>query len=90
MVRVPLSPEDVRAGKLLGEMLRAARGERTLVQVALGAGISPETLRKIETGRIATPSFMIVAALAEELALSLDGIQGTLRSAVPGRLDSAS
>ena len=90
MVRVPLSPEDVRAGKLLGEMLRAARGERTLVQVALGAGISPETLRKIETGRIATPSFMIVAALAEELALSLDGIQETLRRASHGKLDAAS
>ncbi|MDR7158992.1 helix-turn-helix transcriptional regulator [Arthrobacter sp. BE255] len=90
MVRVPLSPEDVRAGKLLGEMLRAARGGRTLVQVAVGAGISPETLRKIETGRIATPSFMIVAALAEELALSLDGIQGTLRRASPGKLDAAS
>ena len=71
-------------------MLRSARGERTLVQVAVGAGISPETLRKIETGRIATPSFMIVAALAEELALSLDGIQGTLRRASPGKLDAAS
>ena len=90
MVRVPLSPEDIRAGRLLGEMLRNARGERTLVQVALGAGISPETLRKIETGRIATPSFVIVAALAEELALSLDALQGTLRRSSGEKLDVAS
>jgi transcriptional regulator with XRE-family HTH domain len=81
MVRVPLTPEDVRAGRLLGELFRRARGERTLVEVALAAGISPETLRKIETGRIATPSFMIVAAVADELALSLDAIQETLRRA---------
>jgi transcriptional regulator with XRE-family HTH domain len=90
MVRVPLSPDEVRAGKMLGEMLRSARGQRTLVQVALGAGISPETLRKIETGRIATPSFMTVAALAEELALSLEDIQGTLRRSSGETLDVAS
>lgn len=90
MVRVPLSPDEVRAGRLLGELLRSARGERTLVHVALGAGISPETLRKIETGRIATPSFMIVAALAEELDLSLDAIHGTLRASSGEQLDAAS
>jgi hypothetical protein len=33
-----------------------------------------ETLRKIETGRIPTPAFVTVAALAEELRLSLDDI----------------
>ena len=71
-------------------MLRDARGERTLVQVALGAGISPETLRKIETGRIATPSFMIVASLARELGLSLDAIQETLRTSAGEKLDAAS
>lgn len=71
-------------------MLRDARGERTLVQVALGAGISPETLRKIETGRIATPSFMIVASLAQELGLSLDAIQETLRTSANLKLDAAS
>lgn len=71
-------------------MLRHARGERTLVQVAFGAGISPETLRKIETGRIATPSFVIVASLAEELGLSLDAIQRTLRRSSGEKLDVAS
>jgi transcriptional regulator with XRE-family HTH domain len=41
-------------------------------QVALSAGISVETLRKIETGRIPTPAFFTIAALADVLALSMD------------------
>jgi len=40
--------------------------------VATAAGISVETLRKIETGRIPTPAFFTVAALAKVLGLSLD------------------
>ncbi|WP_345407302.1 helix-turn-helix transcriptional regulator [Nonomuraea salmonea] len=36
-------------------MLRQARGDRSIVEVAAAAGMSAETLRKIETGRIATP-----------------------------------
>jgi transcriptional regulator with XRE-family HTH domain len=40
--------------------------------VAHAAAISPETLRKIETGRMATPAFTTVAALARALAVPLD------------------
>ena len=72
MVRLPLTPEQLAAGKRLGAFLRRARGERTLVEVAGVAGISPETLRKIETGRLATPAFTTIAALARVLPLSLD------------------
>ena len=74
MVRLPLTPDDVRRGERLGALLRHARGERTLGDTALAAGVSPETLRKIETGRIPTPSFTTVALLAGELGLSLDGV----------------
>ena len=35
-----------------------------MVDVAFAAGLSPETLRKIESGRIATPSFATVASIA--------------------------
>ncbi|SJM61124.1 putative DNa-binding protein [Gulosibacter sp. 10] len=45
-----------------------------MLDVALSAGISPETLRKIESGRVATPAFPTVAAIAVELGLSLDEI----------------
>jgi transcriptional regulator with XRE-family HTH domain len=66
MVRLPLTAEQLAAGKRLGERLR------TIAEVAEAAGISPETLRKIETGRLATPSFTTIAALARVLPLSLD------------------
>ena len=71
MVRVPLSPEDRERGRRLGEVLRAARGPRSMVAVAAAVGMPVETLRKIESGRVPTPAFFTVAALATELALPL-------------------
>ncbi|MFD9738361.1 helix-turn-helix domain-containing protein [Umezawaea sp. NPDC059074] len=78
MVRLPLTAEQLAAGKRLGASLRHARGERTLVDVAQSAGISPETLRKIETGRLVTPAFPTIAALARTLGVSLDDLADTL------------
>ena len=76
MVRVPLTPSDRERGERLGRVLRDARGERSIVDVAGAAGISAETLRKIETGRIPTPAFFTVSALAAALGLSLDALVG--------------
>lgn len=45
-----------------------------MLETALDAGVSPETLRKIETGRVATPSFPTIAAIAGVLGLSLDAV----------------
>jgi transcriptional regulator with XRE-family HTH domain len=71
MVRPPL-PEEVRArGRLLGELLRSARGERTVPQISTISGVPAETLRKIESGRIPTPAFFTVVALADALDLPL-------------------
>ncbi|WP_051298844.1 helix-turn-helix domain-containing protein [Arthrobacter castelli] len=72
MVRLPLTPEEIERGQRLGAVLRLARRERSILEVALDAGVSPETLRKIETGRVATPSFSTIAAVATVLGLSLD------------------
>ncbi|MEV3981827.1 helix-turn-helix transcriptional regulator [Nonomuraea sp. NPDC049758] len=72
MVRSPLTPEERLRGEQLGHMLRQARGERSIVEVAAAAGMSAETLRKIETGRIATPAFFTIASLADVLGISLD------------------
>lgn len=72
MVRLPLTPMEIERGQRLGALLRIARGERSMLDVALAAGVSPETLRKIETGRVATPAFSTIASLAQELGLSLD------------------
>jgi transcriptional regulator with XRE-family HTH domain len=74
MVRAPLSPEQLAAGRRLGETLRRSRGTRPLNEVAAQAGISPETLRKIETGRLPSPAFGVVAALASAMNLSLDDL----------------
>ena len=45
-----------------------------MLDTALGARVSPETLRKIETGRVATPAFPTIAAIADVLGLSLDAV----------------
>ena len=45
-----------------------------MLHTALDAGVSPETLRKIESGRVPTPAFPTVAAVAEVLGLSLDAL----------------
>ncbi len=74
MVRSPLTPQQRAAGRRLGACLRECRGERRPAEVAAAAGISPETLRKIETGRLATPAFATVAALAAVLGIALDDL----------------
>lgn len=84
MVRVPLTPADRERGERLGTLLREARGERSLVEVATAAGISAETLRKIETGRIPTPAFFTVSALAAALGLSLDAVAATTTRTLAG------
>lgn len=74
MVRSPLTPQQIAAGKRLGAYLRQARGDRKAAEVAHAASISPETLRKIETGRLVTPAFTTVAALASVLDISLESL----------------
>ena len=74
MVRLPLTPEEIARGQRLGALLRRARGQRSMLDVALDAHVSPETLRKIETGRVATPAFPTIAAIAAVLGLSLDEV----------------
>ncbi|GAA2403449.1 helix-turn-helix transcriptional regulator [Streptomyces glaucosporus] len=72
MVRTPLTPWERARGERLGALLRRARGDRSMAEVAAAAGVSAETLRKIETGRAPTPAFFTVAALAAALGMSLD------------------
>jgi len=71
MVRPMLSPAERARGRRLGAALREARGDRSMVDVAAAAGIPVETLRKIETGRTATPAFFTVVALGRVLGLDL-------------------
>ncbi len=68
---------------LLGSLLREARGRRSMAEIAASSGVPVETLRKIETGRISTPAFFTVVALAAALDLDLAGIAA--RSEPPAR-----
>jgi transcriptional regulator with XRE-family HTH domain len=45
-----------------------------MAEIAAVSGVPAETLRKIETGRIATPAFFTVAALAAALGLALEDV----------------
>jgi transcriptional regulator with XRE-family HTH domain len=71
MVRQPLTAAQIAAGQRLGSALRVARAGRGLVEVALAAGISPETLRKIEAGRLPAPAFGTVVCLSRALDVPL-------------------
>ncbi|MEH0548069.1 helix-turn-helix transcriptional regulator [Streptomyces sp. B21-105] len=82
MVRTPLTPEEHERGERLGRLLREARGGRSMAEIAASAGISAETLRKIETGRAPTPAFFTVAALSRVLGLSMDELAGLCSPAV--------
>ena len=74
MVRLPLTPAEIERGQRLGALLRRARGDRPMLDTALDAGLSPETLRKIESGRVGTPAFPTIAAISGVLGLSLDAV----------------
>jgi transcriptional regulator with XRE-family HTH domain len=78
MVRPPLTPGERDRGDRLGQLLREARGERSLAEVAALAAVSVETLRKIESGRVPTPAFFTVASVAAALGVSLDDLAGAL------------
>ncbi|TDD86804.1 helix-turn-helix domain-containing protein [Actinomadura rubrisoli] len=79
MVRHPLTPEQIEAGRRLGALLRRARAGRDPAEVAHAAGISPETLRKIETGRLPSPGFGTIVCLAEVLDVPMQELAAIWR-----------
>ncbi|GLZ39171.1 helix-turn-helix transcriptional regulator [Actinokineospora sp. NBRC 105648] len=86
MVRPPLSQDERDRGELLGTLLRTARADRSMVEVAAAAGISVETLRKIERGRVPTPAFFTVAAIAGAVGLPLDELLARTTPVETGKL----
>jgi transcriptional regulator with XRE-family HTH domain len=78
MVRPRLTAAERDRGRRLGALLRAARGDRSPGEVAAASGVGVETLRKIESGRVPTPAFFTVAALAAALDVPLDRLLADL------------
>jgi transcriptional regulator with XRE-family HTH domain len=83
MVRQPLTAEQIAAGRRLGVALRAARAGRSLVEVALAAGMSAETLRKIEAGRLPAPAFGTVVCLSQALDVPLSDLADAWLARLP-------
>jgi len=81
MVRLPHTPAQIEAGRRLGSCLRSARAGRDLGEVAGVAGISPETLRKIESGRLPSPAFGTVVGLSRALGIPLQDLADVWQSA---------
>ncbi len=55
-----------------------------MLDTALDARVSLETLRKIESGRVATPAFSTIAAIADVLGLSLDAVWAEINQSERG------
>jgi transcriptional regulator with XRE-family HTH domain len=89
MVRPLLTPEERERGRRLGVLLREARAEQSMTQVAARSGVPVETLRKIEAGRIPTPAFFTVAALAAALDLRLEEVAAFCAASGDGRAGAA-
>jgi transcriptional regulator with XRE-family HTH domain len=49
-----------------------------MLTTALAAGLSRETLRKTESGRVAAPASPTIAAIADVLGLSLDAVRSAV------------
>jgi transcriptional regulator with XRE-family HTH domain len=83
VVRNPLTERQRERGLALGRTLQRARARRSAAEIAQAAGISLDTLRKIERGAIPSPAFFTVAALARALHLRLDTLADGLTDAEP-------
>src|SRR6266567_2135107 len=70
MVRPPLTDEERARGERLGTLLRHARGERPLPEIAASAGIPVETLRKIESGRVPTSAHFFAVVVEVEVGVA--------------------
>jgi transcriptional regulator with XRE-family HTH domain len=85
MVRARLTPQEIDRGVMLGAALRTARGTRSAVDVAARAGLSIETVRKIEHGLVPTPTFFTVAAMATACGIGLDELACQVTAAASER-----
>lgn len=76
MGRRAVSAEERAHGRRVGAILAAERRrvDWSAEEVARVAEISSDTVRSLETGRIAVPGFLTVARIASVLSVSLDDL----------------
>jgi ribosome-binding protein aMBF1 (putative translation factor) len=87
MSRKPVSRADREHGRRLGQLIAAGRRERqqSAPDLALESRVAIDTVRSLENGRVATPTFLTIARLAGVLGMSLDEMHGlAMRETGPG------
>ncbi|MEV8373633.1 helix-turn-helix transcriptional regulator [Kribbella sp. NPDC056861] len=83
MVRPRVSEDDRASGRELGARLRESRLQAGLSAQALAEAseVSIDTVRSLEIGRVAAPSFMTIARIAGALGVSLDELLASIKRA---------
>ena len=76
MGRTPVSDDAKSLGTALGLALARHRDTSGLSgqRLSVATGYSLDAIRSVETGRVASPGFFLVAALSQELDVSLDAL----------------
>ena len=79
MARRLTSVEDREHGRRLGGLIAAGRRGRgeSAPDLARRSSVAIDTVRSLEGGRVATPTFLTIARLAEALGLSLDELHAS-------------
>lgn len=74
-----MTDEQQQQGKALGVRLSAMRGTVTQADLASRAGMSLDTLRKIELGKVAGPSFFFIGQIVDAAGGRLDALWAEMR-----------
>lgn len=74
--RPPLPPEDLRFGVQVGLSLREQRKRSLLsgMELSRESGVSLDTIRSIESGRVGSPGLLVSCRLSRALGLSVDDL----------------
>lgn len=74
--RPPLPPADVQFGVQLGLSLREQRQHSLLsgMELSRESGVSLDTIRSIESGRVGSPGLLVSCRLSRALGLSVDDL----------------
>ena len=82
MSRAPLPDVERAWGRRLAQLLREgrARADVSAERLAVMAGVSVETVRRIERGHVPSPGFFTIAVLGQALNIGLDDLAAAAQS----------
>ncbi|MCY3634005.1 MAG: helix-turn-helix transcriptional regulator [bacterium] len=79
MARPRRTKEERARGEELGKEIQRKRqaSRRSSAEIAVDAGMSIDTLRGLEQGRVADPGVFVIAAIASALGCGVDELVST-------------